>query len=259
MSQQTIITKELDTHDLWDAWNNGTPLSQSVEKFFNPKTIRRYRRLEKLASVFSLTHRLNREYQRSSDFSKLATIMHADEKGSHSDRLKEFHSFRDAVIHLLYRGICDGRIIAVGFSLPRGVTDSPSRIPDDLLKTLSVLDENSLEANGLKIDSIRLRMRVEMSPQSQPPQKELPPQNNVTDAVVISAGRPSTKSQIAAAYQSLNAEGKVDHSASKQECARNIHQFIISQNEGMSEDTKGFNIQTIVRHIRDQFDADKND
>lgn len=262
MSQQTIITKELDTHDLWDAWNNGTPLSLALEKFFDPKQVRRYRRLEKLCSIVSMSLRVSREMAKAESLLEFSRMVSQDNiKKVQPKRIAEFHKYQNAMTGALYRAISEGKFIAVGFSLPRSATDCPRLIPDDLLRSLSVLNEDTLKANGLKMNYIRLRRRQEMLPQPQPQPlpKELPPHDNITDAVVLSAGRPSTKSQIVAAYQSLNAEGKVDHSASKQECARNIRQFILSQNDGMSENTKGFNIQTIVRHIRDQFDADKGD
>ncbi len=134
-----------------------------------------------------------------------------------------------------------GTLKAYGFPIPRKVSDEPSEVPADLWGGTIIWRKDTIEANGLRIEAVRI---------VQAP----PPQVDHTQK----PGRPSRRDEIYQAYAELKERGAIDfETTSLKAICTQVQERVLARNPNHPDGTKGIGYKAIERTIREDVNAEK--
>ena len=174
------------------AWENGTPLWESLFVYGKTDTIARFRAaMDKPAMpgiVASFAGLLNAETDsKDAQATMAATQTLLKERADLEKRLKA-----EVVMRLR-----NGGLIGLAFEVPRTLNSEPVTIPRALWLGQIDWRQSTLKHDGLSFVAVRI---------GEPEQVDLPEPT--------SPGRPSRRPEIVTAFQQLVAEGAIDHAQS---------------------------------------------
>ena len=184
--------------DSWEIWNRGVLLSRAHLRIASPAQAGQLAHYEKETSGSSMMERL----------------LHNLESGVATERvfenvtgpISEKHAVERSLRATLLQYIGQGKLRAFGLAMPRKPEDTPIEVPPDLWTGIVAWQDNRLQANGLRIEQVKLidakvfeKHATERSTQIS---EEIEP--------LRSAGRPSRKDQIIEAFHALLNSGELN-------------------------------------------------
>jgi len=252
--------------NLSELWNSGIELSEAAEHFSPQSLQRQFMRAKK-----SISGKLKNLAERK----KSLAISNPNQKslyfisGSISDAAEiyaspnEFlHKMRDHLLAKLKSGDC----VAVGFAIPRKSTDDPHKIPIDLFEHRNQYldwEKSSIKGKGLEFASVRVVpgdiLALAAAPNPATPIAASQPAPYASAAAPRKPGRPNASVAIEKALSVLDADGRIDWSASMTRAAGQIIEWL---NANQDELTlcgllKAPGYEAIRRVIASRFNANK--
>lgn len=218
--------------DTASLWRGAVPLSQAPVRFGPQDAVTEYRRLSKDG------HALIQYIE------ALAEIAWSDEKTSATSNaaardLERQHELLASLRNRLLGSLRSGKRIGLGFPSPRQPDASPQQVPLDLWDGFIKWDKNTVSADGLQFVGVR-----------------------VTDAQAVltrGPGRQSLKTEIEAAFDALDAEGRIDFRASLASHYELVRETVLAKNpERRSDGARGMNNKTLHRHLSERFNRRKH-
>jgi len=249
----TTMTHDYGPDELWHIWRNGVSLTNVADTYFNARTIRKYRRLEKLQSIGAQLKSTGKRFE------EILNPPVGQTKGVPTpDR---FYDHRNAYIELqrrmrsLVRDWVDNeQLIAVGFAMPRSHEDHPIRVPPDLWTAYHEIRTGQLHTNGLQVVDIRLIAQKQVNPT-----RKLAPTLTITAEKRSTPGRPSLKGEIISTYEYLRETGEVDFSGTMVQCCDLVRQNLIQEDPSIAKDSRGLGDKVLAKHLGSFFREDKED
>jgi hypothetical protein len=103
--------------------------------------------------------------------------------------------------------IHSGKVLALGYAVPRGLADMPAPVPNDMWQQLVNWESGTVSGHGLRIGDIRLAVVKAI------PSERLPLAAPSTMAPEMrSQGRPSRETEVTTCFETLHASGQIDPS-----------------------------------------------
>lgn len=146
--------------------------------------------------------------------------------------------------------IRDGHVLALGYVVPRAITDVPAPVPDDLWRHPIQWEKSAVSGNGLHMEAVRLAPRHWIDQiMSDHRAKQQPP---ILPAPSPPRGRPSHKQAVIDAFEQLAAAGKIDLGRDRADHYPMIRAIVMQQSGGGEE---GLSDNTLQRLLKPHFDA----
>ncbi len=108
----------------------------------------------------------------------------------------------------LHSRVIGGKLLAIGYALPRSPTCTPVRIPTDVWNVSVDWDTETVSGNGMKFVAVRIAALADVE------QRYAALPSGPLQVVAPARERPSQKEDIFNAYQSLKQQGAIDPSKS---------------------------------------------
>ena len=239
------MTQDYDAHELSQMWRNGVSLWSAADVYFNARTITKFQRLEKVLSGGAVLRRFNKQLKEQRDFADFEV---ASQKQGAYDELER------RMRRLVLDWIDSDQLIAVGFAIPRSPEDHPIRVPFDLWTAYHKLRTNTLSANGLQVDAIKLIVQKQINPT-----RKLAPAATITAEKRSAPGRPSLKEEIVSTYEYLRETGEVDYTGTMVQCCDLVRQSLIQEDPSIAKDGRGLGDKALAKHLGSFFREDKED
>lgn len=262
-----IDLSKLSDIEIYNLWEKGNSYWQVSHALTDEKILKRQKELSELSHA----HSLNKHKQLTDPTGKPPLVdliklflddPYKDEKNKINNQLHW------NVIHALK----SGKIIALGFEIPRKITSRPIEIPTDVIEngknTFSGISakRNTVEKGKIKIEDIRFIWRrlvdtalsriipikkngliIEHDPQAIKA-KTLP--ENSPKILPQKAGRKSRRQEILNAFKALSAEKKVTIDTSSTILSHLIREHIFLENPEQTPSDAGLSDETIRRIVR---------
>lgn len=244
-SLQTAQTRPMDVPD-YEAV--GIPLQHAAWHFAGRKLRRKYQEAE-IAGNRLLSERT------SADAPGMVTM--SDVIFGCLDTLSNAYSpHHDVMLEMwdrIFAGVCSGKLVALGYEMPRKAGDRPVKIPVDVFQRWYVkVGKAEVKGAGLWFVSVRIANARDLTPLQR---LTIPPSVSESAASGDSStklGRPSAEKATRLAYEKATASGRINFAASlKGENTNEINRFITHNNLWHEE----LSHETIRRHIGKDFNA----
>lgn len=148
------------------------------------------------------------------------------------------------------RQLAQGKLLGVGYVSPRTVSDVPSVIPADVWLLAKINCEKSeIQSGSLKFENVRIAKLPKNSNPAAPAKLRLIGSKDIDPPRPI--GRPSSRTDIFAAYQTLKAAGEIDYSKPMSHAYPKIRAVLFEQHGT----ERGFQNEAIRLAIKDDFQA----
>ena len=204
-----------------EIWENGVSLRVAFREFGN----------RDLLNEYDATH--------SSEIHFVAPEIYGEhpdlqpDKSNQQELISEIHRHKtDACSEIEYhlcRDFKAGRLLGVGYSLPRQPTDKPAFIPKDVWECEVDFQQNLVNGNGLEFVEVRVYKTGDGGNSRR------------------QQGRPSREAQIIQAFENLLNEGALDVSKSRAQYFDLIRAKVAALYPHEAENTKGLNDKTLYR------------
>jgi hypothetical protein len=157
-----------------------------------------------------------------------------------SDDIRKWGEANSAKHNNFIKQLLSSKLIAAGFTSPRGVADEPQLIPPDIWELGKINFPNSVIQSGtIKFESVRIiKSSNKRTRDNRRPNNTLRP-----------VGRPASRNNIIAAYEELKSEGAIDYSKPMTHAYPVIQERLIEKHKT----EKGFRQEAIRLAIRDDF------
>lgn len=180
-----IETMTVDQKKIWDA---GCNLWQSMFRYGPPDIVRAYAAIPAnqpfLETLNAWTALLSKEPSAQAKFSESQTLINTA-----ADLRKRLEKH-------IRQELQEGRLAAIGFSVPRRPDDSPAIVPQDVMSGTFQFERNTIKGNGLEFVAVRIV------------------QNSAAEPVKAlhkrRPDRPSVQEPIKAVFKALQEDGKID-------------------------------------------------
>ena len=246
MSEEiTTMTHDYSPDELWHIWRNGVSLWSAADVYFNARTVTKFQRLEKVISGGAAMARFNKHLSEKKDWADFDIT---------SNRLEAYNELKHRLRRIVLDWVYNNQLIAVGFAIPRSPEDHPIRVPFDLWTAYDTLRTDTLSANGLQVNSIKLIAQKQVNPT-----RKLAPTLTITTEKRSAPGRPSLKEEIISMYEHLRETGEVDFSGTMVQCCDLVRQRLMQENTNLPEDGRGLGDKALAKHLGSFFREDKED
>ena len=241
-------------------WQNGIIKSHGYYWFAQKKIKTRFQRLQKLNQGFT-----SKQIKKMLDTPKtLETTSSPTEQliaisSQQPPRKEEYEYLKNKLQTNALKWIRNGKLIAVGYQVPRQATDAPIEVPIDAWTTYSPWSNNEFQLGSLKIEDVRI-----INPSWF--QSYIEPSNITTELDQTTTekprhtyprqGRPSKRHIISDAYNMAVNTGQIDFNGSKKSICIFVRELIKTKWPDEFGKGKGFGDEVIRRTITEDYERD---
>lgn len=226
--------------EIYATWQRGIPLSQAFYRFMPRDVQEQWKSLSEANSNLTIARKLNDIVSQSVQ-TEPGQVMKQFAGLVDHDASRARSTLEDQLKAQCLNWIRTDALKAYGFPTPRKVSDEPSEVPADLWGGSVIWHKNTIEANGLRIEAVRI---VQASP----------PQEDHTKK----PGRPSRRDEIFQAYAELKERNAIDfETASLKSICTQIQGHLLARSPSHPDGTKGIGDKAIERTIRDDVNGEK--
>ncbi|MFT6558342.1 hypothetical protein [Sneathiella sp.] len=224
-----------------DIWKKGIPLSEAIYRFGNKEVLSQLSDLQQQGSFGNIFTTIAQKLESGKPSGDVIT----NSLKEASTPLKDAKDLKAKIQKAIIVDIRDRKVLAYGYSFPRQADAQAQEVPDDLWAIKSDWMDDTLKANGLQMDAIRLT-----------PVKWI---TETPDAAIITTpkGRPSRKDQIIFAFQALDKDGKINRSQSMNSQCPMIRDWVLKHYPDDKETKTGLSDQNIRKTISPLFNKEK--
>lgn len=223
--------------EIYATWQRGVPLSQAFYHFM-PQTVQeKWKSLSEENSTVAVFQRLQESLNQGNQ-SDPAQFVNRFEGVVDHDASRALSTLEDQLKTQCHKWIRTGLLKAYGFPAPRTAHDMPIEVPSDLWEQPPYWSSDAVQANGLKIEAVRLVL-----PDTQPPPSQ--------------TGRPSRRIEMSLAFEELVSNGRIDSSGTLKAAAQLVQQHIVDQTPDAGPDTRGLGLRAIEKQISKHFQSIK--
>lgn len=235
-------------------WKQAVPLQEAYIRFAPKELAERWQALRQETSVLTVLERLN-GVVKSEKFQTMDSENRWDALAAALPTAigpnSAFQSLTQQLQARCVQLIRDGHLVAVGYAVPRVVTDNPAQVPDDMWSHLVNWGNGTVSGNGLRMEAVRL---AHVKTVIATPAQVTAPLKLAAEAA--SPGRPSREPEVIAAFEKLRAAGKIDSSRPR---ARHYDLIRKTIDPSYSDRTPGLSKNSMQRILKTHFDGLDND
>ncbi len=221
-----------------EAWNKGVDLGHSPYAFASANTKAAHDEQKEVEAPHKLLEKLSQAAQEQNGKGWQGFAQALQAVGTISNELPNIQrAMKDNILHWLK----DSKLFAYGYAMPRNPGDTPVRLPDDVLVQRFVKwGQNQIKGNGLHFEAVRIAHPSMTLPKAQK-----------------RPGRPTGRDNILAAYEQIKEMGQIN-SSSLEKSAQIIQKHLMHNVLNTDTVPKGHSVQTIKKHIRDDFNQENS-
>jgi len=219
-------------------WNKGVLLSDAHRYIGPPEKVKTYRQYAAQASKESILNRI----QDNIDSGVTGWDILKDVTGPKTPKADLEREIRGHIVTMARQK----KLLAYGYALPRRPDDNPIAIPLDLWETFVHWDKNRLEANGLRIESVRLTLPSWIE------------EDLASEEILRSAGRPSRSPQIIAAFRALSDGGQLDFDKPASHSYPAVRKWVQAHYPDDVDPKRGLSDKALEKHFNPLFMERRN-
>ena len=223
--------------EIYATWQRGIPLSQAFYRFMPIDVQEQWKSLTEANSNLTIMRKLS-DLANQGVQTEPGQVMKRFEGIVDHDASRARSTLEDELKAQCLNWIRTGALKAYGFFTPRTPNDLPIEVPMDIWEKTPYWSRETVNANGLKIEAVRLVL---------PDTQSLPSQT----------GRPSRRNEISFAYDELESNERIDSSGTLKAAALLIRQHVLDQTPANEADTRGLGLRAIEKQISKRFQSTK--
>ncbi|MFY8093268.1 MAG: hypothetical protein ACOVN0_07290 [Niveispirillum sp.] len=231
-------------------WTQGVPLQQAYIRFAPKELAERWQALREESSNLAVLNRLKSAVE-TDTFQAIAPenrwAAFASVAPTAIGPTGAFHTLTQQLQARCVHLVRSGQLVAVGYAVPRAVTDKLAQVPDDLWLRRVNWDKGIISGSGLRMEDVRIAraQTVATKPAQMMASLKLA-------AEVVAPGRPSKEPEIIAAFEKLRAAGQIDPSRPRVQHYDLIRKTI---DPSYNDKTPGLSTNAMQRILKPYFDA----
>ncbi len=136
------------TKTLYEIWENGIPLKLAFQEFGNKDVLAAYDVAKRTELHFILPKTYDEHPNLASDGSNRNELLHECQR-----QINDLYAENE---YYLCKDFRTGRLVGLGYALPRHPTDTPAYIPGDVWNRDVDIGKNIVKGNGLEFVEVRV-------------------------------------------------------------------------------------------------------